>query len=150
MISKRAWAPYLGIVAALCVPAFVAAQNFGAGNVLRASDLQALSDRIAALENNLGVGPVQSITAFGPNETGTKTFRASGDGIMVARSIGGGFTTAQVNVNLPSGTVGRVDGRACATVPLNANDVVTLTSSVSIAGTITLFWFPLNGNSSLQ
>jgi hypothetical protein len=149
-MNKSKLVNVLGILGALSLPAVVVAQQFTPNTVLSAQALQELAGRVAALENNQGVGAASIVSAFGPNEIGSKTFRATGDGIMTVRASGGGFQSASVDVSLPIGTVGRMREGGSATVPLRQNEIVTVESNVSIGGTVALFWFPLNGDSSLE
>lgn len=140
----------LGIVGALSLPAVVVAQQFNRGDVLTAEILQQLERRIATLENSRGLNAAKSTAAFAENEIGTKTFRATGDGIMIARSIGPGFQSARLNVDMPFGNVGHARGGSSVAIPLRQNDVVSIESATAFGGTVALFWYPLNGDSSLQ
>jgi hypothetical protein len=132
----------LGVALALSVPTAVVAQQFAANQPLRSADLQALVDRVAALEAGSGPGAQllgQLVTAD------VVPITANSDGFLLCTPAGTGFgdISVQIGVNATGRHVRATDGDS-ALVPLSAGDVANVSpiNLVAPAG-VNIRWFPL-------
>jgi hypothetical protein len=138
----------LGVALALTVPAVVVAQQFAANQPLRSVDLQALVDRVAALE--AGTGPsAQRIGQLNATVV-SAAITARSDGFIVAVPGGSGFgsTVLQAQVSLDSREF-RQDGGATMTVIISAGETATITADNIVEQSVTLRWYGLHANGAL-
>lgn len=148
MKPNRTFFNVLGVGLALTLPAVVVAQQFAANQPLRSADLQALVDRVEALE--AGSGPNgQRIGELDATVTSVAVVARS-DGFIVAVPAGSGFGNAGVQGSVTTGSreFRATDGNTL-TIIVSAGETATITSDVAGEAQVTLRWYGLRANGAL-
>lgn len=151
--SSLVWV--LGAVAAIALPAVVAAQQFQSDRPLTADALNELVRRIGVLESDNSVGNTVVLSPIPSTTDGTLepvSFTARADGIVSFVPAGGSFQTAQTIVRTSVGgresTIVRTRDGNSASFPVRSGQ--TFTVEATVAGTnvvdINLFFTPIRGN----
>src|SRR5688572_29615852 len=148
MKPSRSFFNVLGVGLALTLPAVVVAQQFAANQPLRSADLQALVDRVEALE--VGTGPnAQRIGQMSAAVTAVSV-TARSDGFIVAVPGGSGFGNTNVTAEVSTTSREfRSSSGDSLTVIISAGETASLSTDAAGEVEVTLRWYGLRANGAL-